>query len=156
MKLGAPWNWYALDSKLALELLKVFVKNTESQIKVNIRGFERKKKSKLIVLSKEERIGQVVEYYGGVDDMTWDLEELFKSHFPNLQRKSAFFTLYAFLEHEMETLANKLKNESTLKAKPEDLAGRGIYRSFTYMQVIADLNVDRATIGGIKSMRSTS
>lgn len=143
MKLGAPWNWYALDSKLALELLKVFVKNTESQIKATIHDYKKKKKSELVVLSEEHGIAQVVEYYGGLDDMTWDLKELYGSYYPNLQRKSAFLTLYAFLEHEMETLANKLMKESGLKAKPDDLAGKGVYRSFTYMQVIAGLNIDK-------------
>jgi hypothetical protein len=143
MRLGAPWHWYKLDSIHALELLNTFAKRTEIQIATAIDHYKTNKETDFIVLSEQERIGQAVTHYDGLDDMSWDLEELFTSHFPNLQRKSAFLTLYAFLENELEKLANKLQHELSLSARQDDIAGKGIYRSFSYMQLIVNLEIEK-------------
>src|SRR6267154_5377915 len=89
MKLGASVNWYKYDSKFSIELLKAFVKKVESQIDSGILDFTKNKKKEFIVEDEENKIGSLIEYYGGLEDQTWDLDELFKIHFPNLQRKSA-------------------------------------------------------------------
>ena len=144
MRLGAPWHWYKLDSIHALELLSTFAKRTELQIVTAIDHYKTNKETDFIVLSEEERIGQAVTHYDGLDDMSWDLEELFTSHFPNLQRKSAFLTLYAFLENELEKLAVKLKHELSLPTRLNDIAGKGIQRSFSYMKLIVNLKIDKS------------
>ncbi|SKC47136.1 hypothetical protein [Ohtaekwangia koreensis] len=144
MRLSAPWHWYKLDSIHTLQLLTFFVKRTEQQIDASTEHFKNNKKEDFIVFSEEEKIGQSVTHYEGLDDMGWDLDKLFTSHFPNLQRKSAFLTLYAFLEHELDKLANKLKDEISHPARLEDIAGNGIHRSFSYMQLIVGLKIDKS------------
>lgn len=143
MRIGTPWNWYKLDSRQSLKLLFAYSDKIENQITTAIDHFKENKGRKFIVLSKEERVGQDVEYYEGLDSMSWDLNGLFECYFPNLQRKSAFLTMYAFLEHELEKLARKLHEESELTAELEDIAGRGITRSLVYMQKIVNLTIDK-------------
>lgn len=142
MKIGAPWNWYEFDSKHSLSLLVNYSKKIERQIDNGIADFNKNKKSEFLVLSEEERIGQNVEHYDGLDSMSWNLNELHISYFPNLQRKSAFLTLYAFLEHELEKLGNKLKRESKLTAHPGDMFGQGVTRSLIYMQKVVGLKIE--------------
>ena len=144
MRLGAPWHWYKFDSIHALKLLITFAERTELQIATAIDHYKTNKKTDFIVFSEEERMGQFVTHYEGLEDMSWDLEELFTSHFPNLQRKSTFLTLYAFLENELEKLTIKLKRELLLPARLDDISGKGIHRSFSYLQLIVNLKIDKS------------
>ncbi len=148
MRIGAPWYWYEFYSKHELQLLEAFVRNVESQIIIGINHYQENKKSELVVLSEEEGIAEVVDHYAGLESMSWNLDDLFKDHFPNLQRKSAFLTLYAFLEYELDRLANQLRIESKLVVQPSDLSGQGVFRSLSYMEKVVVLDIDKAEVWG--------
>lgn len=142
MKLGSVESWYKLDVRFSLDLLRSHVNGVEEQIQISIDRFRSGKTQEFIVYDEELRIGQSVEHYGGLDSMDVDLDEIYTRYFPNLQRSSAFLTLYAFLEHELERLCIKLKSRYQLKANTNDISGNGITRSMTYMQKIALLNIN--------------
>jgi hypothetical protein len=148
MKIGAVWHWYEFDSKHALELMNAHIKSIESQIARGIVHYKRNKKTELNIISEAEGIADEIEYYGGLESMSWNLNDLFKSHFPNLQRKSAFLTLYAFLEYELERLANKLRIESKLEVRPSDMSDQGVRRSLNYMHKVVRLEIDYGNAWG--------
>lgn len=56
------------------------------------------------------------------------IEDLFKEHFPNLNRRSALITLFGFLEHELGKLCVKLKVNLNLAIDLKDIQGKGIER----------------------------
>lgn len=141
MRLGAPWNWYKLDVHFSLELLDAFVRRTESQIESGIEHFKQNKTLEFYAISEEHWIGQNIKHYDGLESMTWNLNDIFESHFPNLQRKSAFSTLYSFLENELEKLANKLKREIAHNVKLQDISGNGIFQSYRNMKLIVELDI---------------
>jgi hypothetical protein len=143
MRLGAPWNWYAFDSKHALELLTHYARRIEAQIDAGVVHYKLHKGKDFIVDNEELGIGQEVEFYDGLDSMSWDLDDLHECYFPNLQRKSAFLTMYAFLEHELEKLSRKLKAELSLTPELDDVAGKGVQRSMMYMQLIVNLQIEK-------------
>lgn len=141
MRLGAPWNWYKFNARYSLELLNAFARRTEAQIESAIEHYRQNKQTEFQVISEEERIGQNIEHYEGLESMTWNLTDLFESHFPNLQRKSAFITLYSFLENELEKLASNLKSELAHEGRIQDIAGNGIFQSYTYLKLIIALDI---------------
>lgn len=146
MRPGAPWNWYKFNARYSLELLETFARRTETQIENAIGHFKQNKQTEFHVISEEERIGQDVDHYDGLESMTWNLNDLFESHFPNLQRKSAFITLYSFLENELEKLANSLRREISHEGKVDDISGNGIFQSYTYMKLIIALDVTKDAV----------
>jgi hypothetical protein len=146
MRLGAPWNWYKLDAKFSIELLQTFARRTETQIQGGIEHFTKNKQRELYVISEEEGIAQNVEHYDRLESMTWDLDTLFKSHFPNLQRKASFITLYSFLENELKKLSKKLQREIGIEKSQEDIKGNGIFRSMTYLEHSIGLNISKDAI----------
>jgi len=143
MVIGAPRNWYSTDSKFALELLVSYATKVERQIKLEIKNYNDNKESVLLVDDDDLRNGQMVEHYDGLDSLAWDMDAVHNLHFPNLQRKAAFITLYSFLENELEKLARKLKREIGHEGNVEDIAGNGIFRSYTYMRLIIALDIKK-------------
>jgi hypothetical protein len=142
MKLGSVESWYRLDARFALKLLHSYINGVEEQIQSSIDRFRNEKTQEFIVYDEELRIGQSVEHFGSLDSMDVDLVEIYEHHFPNLQRRSAFLTLYAFLEYELERLCIKLQRRYKLKSDPRDFPGNGIWRSMKYMEKIALLSID--------------
>ena len=53
----------------------------------------RKHKELRIVDSLNEEEARVLTVHRGLDDETWDLESVFATYFPNLQRRGALITL---------------------------------------------------------------
>lgn len=158
MRLNAPWYWYDFYAKPELQLLTSYIKAIESQIAAGIAHYEGNRKSELVVLSEEEGIAEEIEHYAGLESMSWNLDDVFKGYFPNLQRKSAFITLYAFLEHEVEQLSYRLRLESKLTVEPGDLAGQGVFRSLSYMEKVIVLNIDKSMawnkVKGLNKLRN--
>lgn len=143
MRFNTPKTWYDYGSKHSLELLTNYVRKIESQITSGIEHFETNKGSEFVVDDADEGTGQVVEYYDGLEDMTWNLDDIHKVYFPNLQRTSAFLTMYAFLEPELEKLARILKRDLSLDGDLHDIEGTGVHRSLKYMLLIAKLPIQK-------------
>lgn len=118
------------------ELMDGFIVQTESSIKSNIESFKADGTEEFeIEISAEEGIYQYVETYMGLDCFTVDLEDVFTSHFPSLQRRSALLTLVATYEHEFERFClviaekhNKLKQFERLKK--DGKKGFELYQEF--------------------------
>lgn len=151
-----PLNWYQYEMKFSLELLNAFVLNIESQVKISIKEYQNKKET-IIIDDTPEEIGsnQVFDLHNGLDSQTWHLDSIFLEHFPNLQRRSAFLSLYGFLEHELDKLCILFKETHNFSIELKDLKDLGIERSITFLTKVANLPIDKGNDkwGKIKSMQ---
>ena len=94
----ANWRWTVFDP--AVELIDHFVGQVENQIADAIHNYKTEKKTYVAVYDPPEpngqQHGQEVERYRNLDSTGWNMKALFEEHFPNLQRRSAFMTVYSF------------------------------------------------------------
>jgi len=150
-----PLNWYRFDVKFSIELLELFIKNVEDQIEVSIQEYFNKKET--LVLDEHQEIDSAknIDVYQGLDGKAWDLEGVFKEYFPNLQRRSAFLSLYGFLEHELDKLCMLYKKSYSLNIDFRDLKDLGIERSVKYLSIVAALPIDKGNYkwGRVKSIQ---
>jgi hypothetical protein len=96
-----PSTWYRYDVQFAIELLQAYIDGAEQQALDSIETFRREKTTHVFEEAPEEGSGRIVETHKGLDDETWDLNTVFETYFPNLQRRSTLITVYSFLEHEL-------------------------------------------------------
>jgi hypothetical protein len=118
-------NWHQYDVVFSIELIKSFVHGVEQQAADSIRDYRNSK------LSGEHR---------GLDNDSWDLQEIFEEYFPSLQRRSALLTIWAFLEHELNALCSLYQLEKGFQLTFSDLSGKGIDRSAAYLEKVAGLH----------------
>jgi hypothetical protein len=118
-------NWHQYDVVFSIELIKSFVRGVEQQAADSIRDYRDSKSS------GEHR---------GLDDESWDLQEIFEEYFPSLQRRSALLTIWAFLEHELNALCSLYQSEKGFQLTFSDLSGKGIDRSTAYLEKVAGLH----------------
>ncbi len=141
-------TWYMNESTLSAELMDSFVKGVEKQAAESIVRYETDKETQVLedaVTPSEEGYPRVVETHAGLDSETWDLEKIFKEYFPNLQRRSAFLTVWGYFEHELDKLCALYKSEKGLKLDLTDLTGQGVDRSTAYLEKVAGLNVHKTS-----------
>ena len=150
-----PPNWYRYDLKFSIELLEVFVKNSESQIDLSIEEYSKKKETLILDEIPEMNTSRIVDVHNGLDSESWDLDGIFNEFFPTLQRRSAFLTLYGFLEHELDKLCMLYKKSKNHNIDFRDLKDLGIERSVKYLIVIAELPIEKGDSkwGNIKSIQ---
>ncbi|MGC2698116.1 MAG: hypothetical protein WA738_20195 [Candidatus Angelobacter sp.] len=117
-------NWYQYDVGFSIELIKSFVLGVERQAADSIVDYRNTKKRGAHL---------------GLDEDSWDLQEVFEEYFPTLQRRSALLTVWGFLEHELDALCLLYQSEKGFKLAFSDLAGKGIDRSATYLEKVAGL-----------------
>jgi hypothetical protein len=138
-----PHNWYELDIKYSIELLEVFVKNVESQVSLSLENF----RNKQIELNERGISGSTNEKYfvehEGLHNRIFNLDVVFLQYFPNLQRRSAFISLYSFLEHELDGLCELFKSTENYKIDLHDFKDSGIDRSVKYLEKVAQLPIDK-------------
>ncbi len=150
-----PANWFKYEVSFSLQLLDSFIETTESQIDLSIFEFSNKIGTEQIgdLASLEE--SNIVEIHKGLDDSTYDLKGIFNEYFPSLQRRSAFLTLYGFLEHELDRLCLIFKNNLNERIGHRDLKDLGIERSIKYLTLVANLDFDKSKSewGAIKSIQ---
>jgi hypothetical protein len=151
-----PINWYQYEMKFSLELLNAFVLNIESQVKTSIEEYQNKKET-IIIDDRPEEIGShhIFNLHNGLDSQTWHLDSIFLEHFPNLQRRSAFLSLYGFLEYELDKLCILFKETNNFSIELKDLKYLGIDRSITFLTKVANLPIDKGNDkwGEIKSIQ---
>jgi hypothetical protein len=82
------------------------------------------------------------------------LEGIFKEYFPTLQRRSAFLSLYGFLEHELDKLCMLYSKTENDKIDFRELKNSGIERSIKYLEIVAMLPIYKGnnTWGSVKSI----
>lgn len=139
-----PLNWYRFDIRFSIELLDVFVKNIESQIKLSIKEYIDKKATIVLDVQPEINSARVVDVHNGLDSDFWDLDGIFNEYFPTLQRRSAFLSLYGFLEHELDKLCTLFKTTENYKIELKDLKDLGIERSVKYLEIVAQLPINKS------------
>ena len=106
-----------------------------------------------------EEAEQAIKVHKGLGDDTWDLESVFEGYFPNLQRRSALITLFAFFEHELEELCHLLQKQEAYSLDLSEVQGRGVRRASTYLEKVAGVDPKRssaewAEIQSIQSIRN--
>jgi acyl carrier protein phosphodiesterase len=141
-------NWYRGDVNYSTELINSFVKGVEKQAAESIGRYEQGKQTSIIedvVGEGEETYPRAVETHQGLDSETWDLATIFKEHFPSLQRRSAFLTVWGYFEHELDKLCSLYRSEKGLGLALSDLKGSGIDRSTSYLQKVVGLNVQKTS-----------
>ncbi len=150
-----PLNWYRFDLKFSIELLEVFVKNAEFQIDLSMQEYSCKKETLVLDEIPEMNTARIVDVHQGLDSESWDLDGIFKEYFPTLQRRSAFLSLYGFLEHELDKLCMLYKKSQNQNVDFRDLKDLGIERSVKYLMIVAGLPIEKGCNkwGSVKSIQ---
>lgn len=132
------WIFYMREE---LSILNAFAIGTEKHILDSKENFKGSIEEEVIEIDKEEGIMQVVYHKDGLDDVTFHLESIFLSHFPNMHRQSVLITLYSFLENSLLVLCNRYKKELELKINLSDINGKGIGKYKKYLVKVVGLDL---------------
>jgi hypothetical protein len=116
-------NWYQYDASFSIELMISFGDGIEKQAAESIANYKNAK-----------QLGG----HRGLDD-GWDLDNIFGEYFPSLQRRSAFLTVWSYLEHQLDQLCLFYQSEKKFRLSFMDLSGKGIDRSAGYLEKVAGL-----------------
>jgi hypothetical protein len=118
-------NWYQYDASFSVELMSSFADGIEKQAAESIANY------RVIQNTSEE--------HQGLDRESWNLEDIFVEYFPSLQRRSAFLTVWSFLEHQLDQLCLLYQSERNFGLSFMDVSGQGIDRSTIYLEKVARL-----------------
>lgn len=117
-------NWYQYDASFSIELMVSFGDSVEKQAAKSIADYKNAKQS---------------DGHRGLDAESWDLDNIFGEYFPSLQRRSAFLTMWSYLEHQLDQLCLFYQSEKKFRLSFMDLSGKGIDRSAGYLEKVAGL-----------------
>ena len=117
-------NWYQYEASLSIDLMVTFASAIERQATESIADYRKSRSA---------------AGHGGLDDESWDLDGIFEEYFPSLQRRSAFLTVWSFLEHQLDQLCLFFQSEKDFALSFTDLGGKGIDRSTSYLEKVAGL-----------------
>ena len=134
-------NWYQYDANFSIDLMMSFVDGIEKQAAESVANYRTKR--------SEDR-------HQGLDESSWDLKEIFEEYFPSLQRRSAFLTVWGFLEHQLDQLCLLYQSERKLRLSFTDLNGKGVDRSTGYLEKVVGLQGLKASAewGRLKSLQN--
>ncbi len=124
-------NWYQYDASLSVELMISFVDGIEKQAAESVTNYK--------------AIQHTADGHQGLDRESWDLENIFGEYFPSLQRRSAFLTVWSYLEHQLDQLCLLYQSERKFGLSFTDLSGQGIDRSTAYLEKVAGLQELKAS-----------
>lgn len=139
---NTPYYWYTDRTQFSFQLLETYVNSVEAQIQFSKTDYEDKKETIFIEEDPERNIAQRIDLHNGLDSQTWDLNEIFLEHFPNIQRKSALLTLYSFLENELYQLCFLFQDTNKFSIDLKDLNGKGISKTIIYLKKVVGLQID--------------
>lgn len=140
-----PLNWYQYDVRGSLELLDSYVSDIESQVANGIANFEANVEIIVVEGTHSAEPPRLIKVHQSLDDHTWDLEDVFREYFPNLQRRSALITLFSFFEHELNKVCNLFQITENYKVSLSDISGSGIERAKRYLSKVVSLDLDPDT-----------
>jgi hypothetical protein len=118
-------NWYQYDASFSIDLMTSFVSGIEKQAAESVADYK--------------AIQHTADGHQGLDRESWNLENIFEEYFPSLQRRSAFLTVWSFLEHQLDRLCLLYQSEGKFGLSFMDLSGQGIDRSTSYLEKVARL-----------------
>ena len=105
----------------------------------------------------DDEYSHEVESYLGLDSDGWHLPSIFKEYIPSLYRQSAFLTVWAMFESELNKLCDRYKNERGSRIAFSDIQGRGINQSTRYLEKVVGLTLSKSTAkewGNIKKIQN--
>lgn len=111
---------FPFDYEFELNLLESYIQDVEKQISFSINNFKEKE---IIDEISEGNIVQSTEYIYNLSSGDYNLEYIGTEYFPTLQRKSAFITLYSFMESLLNRFCLKIQKIKNLNIGFKDLAG---------------------------------
>jgi hypothetical protein len=141
-----PLNWFPYDVAGSLELLNTYVSDIERQVEKGVLDFEKNAQESVVEGTYPEEPPRVITTHLGLNDETWDLQTIFREHFPSLQRRSALITLFSFFEHELNELCVQFRKTEKYKLGLRDVSGTGIERARTYLSKVAALELDPSSV----------
>jgi hypothetical protein len=106
--------------------LDAYARDIEDQIVRGMEGFRENKRTEIIEADNEEEAERFTEIHNGLDDGIWNLTEILKEYFPNLQRRSALITIFSFFEHELDEPARLWRRGWAIHCGPRP--GYGMFR----------------------------
>jgi hypothetical protein len=126
-------------------LMQSFIQHTEESIKVSIARFKEKgPEVEEIEIDPEQGIYQYTEFYQGLDSQEVMLDDIFVNYFPSVQRRSAFLTLVATYEHELERFCDIYTEKHSAPIKLNELKGQGLERIHLFVKKI--IGLDNSTV----------
>lgn len=137
------FNWYRYDFSFSIELIESFIEGVEKQAEESIERYEAQKETLIVEDVPEENFVRTIESHQGLDNETWDLQGIFREHFPSLQRRSALLTVCGYFEHELDKLCLLYQSEKSFKLALSDLNGKGIDRSTKYLEKVGGIDAHK-------------
>ena len=113
-------NWYQYDASFSVDLMTSFVGGIEKQAAESVASYK--------------AIQHTADRHQGLNRESWDLENIFGEYFPSLQRRSAFLTVWSYLENRLDQLCLFYQSERKFGLSFTDLSGKGIDRSTAYLE----------------------
>lgn len=136
-------NWFKYDVSFSMELIESFVEGIEKQAEESTNRYREQKETYVSEEKPEENHARVVKAHQGLDDETWDIENIFMEYFPSLQRRSALLTVYGYFEHELDKLCLLYQSEKLFRLNLSDLNGKGVERSINYLEKVAGIDASK-------------
>lgn len=136
---------YIWNASREIELFKSYVDGIEEQLVAQAAKLHDEKN--IIDNTYDIVHGKAIKVVDGMSDQEWDLSMIFDKYFPNIQRSSAFISIYSFLEDVLNNLCLRLYEARALSLQLMDLHGKGIDRARLYLVKVA--SIDFCSLEGI-------
>ncbi len=136
-------NWFKYDISSSMERIESFVKGVEKQAEESINRYREQKETRVVEVFPEDHYARVIETHQGLDNESWDIENIFIEYFPSLQRRSALLTVYSYFEHELDKLCLLYQSEKSFRLNLSDLNGKGVERSINYLEKVVEIDASK-------------
>ena len=134
-----PINWYRYDISTSIELMNSFITGVETQASNLVKEYQSGVRERIIMDLPEFGVTIANQHFQGLEDDTWDLDRIFCSYFPSLQRSSALITLFGFFEFQLFKLCDIYQKYSKLNISHKHLSGKGIVKARVYLEKVINL-----------------
>jgi hypothetical protein len=134
------YQWHQFHASPALDLLRTFVAGIEADIENSLEEFRQAEFETEIIDLDEDRSPEIIRFYKGMDEYSWDLDTLFLKHYPSMKRSSALLMLYGSLENELDLLCLNARKFKKYRVELGDLNHKGIERSVAYLEKVVGLD----------------
>ncbi|PMN73757.1 hypothetical protein [Enterovibrio norvegicus] len=95
------------------------------------------------------------EHYDDITDHdVLDLDSTVKVHFPSMQRRSVYLTIFGVFEHELELFCKLISRKNSTKIEVTDFKGSGIERSALYLNKCMDIRVSTTMLRKLQKLRN--
>lgn len=133
-------QWDERHAAPSLEILRGFVESIERDIDNSIAEFQKAEFETEVLDLDEDRPPQIVRFFHGLDDFSWDFDELFLKHYPSMRRSSTLLSIYASLEDEINLLCFNAQKHKKYDIGFKDLTGTGLERATSYLTKVCGLH----------------